>query len=136
MSGGKNILKEQRPEEREKNRIYGIMGAKKSGDLRRGKTFSIKEKIKKERMASGYIHSKEHKEAHSKIMKEVMNRPEVKAKTNECAKRRAADPEWRNKISASKKGQGLGRKLPKEQKAKMAEARRLWWEIKRAKQLN
>jgi group I intron endonuclease len=66
--------------------------------------------------------------AQSEATRRAMAAPEVAEKVRAAAARRAADPNWRKKLSESKKGQGKGRTLPPEQKAKMAEARRLRWQ--------
>lgn len=71
-------------------------------------------------------------ERRSQAVKAAMQRSDVKAKVLACAAKRAADPEWRKKVSASKMGQGLGSKRSAETKAKQAEARRQWWARKHA----
>jgi group I intron endonuclease len=72
------------------------------------------------------------KQRRSEATKKAMATPEVRAKVLACAAARAADPEWRKKISASKKGQGAGSRRSEETRAKMAEARRQWWARKNA----
>ena len=61
---------------------------------------------RKERRAKQktYLSSQEFKTLHSEATKRAMRSPEVKAKIIACAKARAADPEWRKKISRSKTG--------------------------------
>lgn len=54
--------------------------------------------------------SEEHKKLISAGTKTAMARPEVKAKVKECAIQRSNDPDWRKKISASKKGKGTGKR--------------------------
>jgi group I intron endonuclease len=72
------------------------------------------------------------KEEKSRRIREALKRPDIAAKVSQCAAKRAADPEWRKKISASKQGQGAGKIVPEETRAKMAEARRQWWARKNA----
>lgn len=78
-----------------------------------------------------YLSSPEFKKFHSDKTKEGMLK--VKERLVECAKQRAANPDWRKKISESKKGQGLGSKRSEEQKKKQSEARKRWWANKKSK---
>lgn len=68
------------------------------------------------------------KQRQAAAIREALARPEVREKVLRCAAKRSATPGWREKISASKQGQGLGSKRSDETKAKQSEARRLWWE--------
>lgn len=62
----------------------------------------------------------------SNRIKSAMVRPEVKAKVIACAKKRAANPEWRKKISESKRGAKMPARTP-EWRAMVAEMRRREW---------
>jgi hypothetical protein len=66
------------------------------------------------------------KEEHSARTKAAMARPDVKQKTIECARRRAANPDWRAKISAAKTGTKLS-PMSDDCKRKISEARRREW---------
>lgn len=70
--------------------------------------------------------SDEHKAKISAGTKAAMARPEIAAKVQQCALDRAANPEWRAKISAAGKG---SKKAPasEQRKALIAEARRREW---------
>lgn len=70
--------------------------------------------------------------AQSLAVKQAMSRPDIQGKVKQKAVERANNPEWRTKISVAKKGQGAGRKLPPDQIEKMREARKAWWERKKA----
>ena len=70
--------------------------------------------------------SAEHKRLISEKTKEAMARPEVKKKVIACAHDRANDPEWRGKISRSKKGTGTGKRRPEWQAAMSAGILAAW----------
>jgi group I intron endonuclease len=134
MSAGQ-LLRQQRPEEREKMKL----AAKKSGDIAAEKWAAIRvdglPKWKREKrdrtLRAG---SPELRELISRNSKTAHARPEVAEKVKAAARARAASPEWKAKMSASKKGAGLGRKQSPETIARQAEARRQWWA--RRKQTN
>lgn len=62
----------------------------------------------------------------SATMKAAMARPEVMAKIVACAQRRAADPEWRGKISKTKTGVKTG-PCSEQRKHLVSEARKREW---------
>ena len=132
MSAGQK-RRHARPEERERLRAAGKKGTQvqiaKCAALRIDGLPKWERDAREKRLRLG---SDEHRQMLSEQTKAAMARPEVAAKMKACAQARAANPEWRAKISASKKGQGAGRVLPEETKAKMAEARRQWWARKHA----
>jgi group I intron endonuclease len=106
----------------------GLNGAKAmAGKHAEKRIYGIAPWKQRKRAASMRRGSQELRELKSALMREVMARPEVKERMIAAAKQRCGNPQWRAKISASKKGQGLGLKLSVETKAKMAEARRQWW---------
>jgi hypothetical protein len=51
--------------------------------------------------------SPEHKAKHSAAVRAALNEPDIKEKLVKCASERAANPEWRAKVSASKRGKKL-----------------------------
>lgn len=66
------------------------------------------------------------KEERSRRTREGMSKPGVAEKVRECARQRAANPEWRAKVSASKKGKPGFVKSPELCK-KISEARKREW---------
>ena len=132
MSAGQK-RRHSNPKELERLREAGKKGssvrAAKCAELRINGLPKWERELREKRLRIG---SAEHRQMISVQTKAAMARPEVAAKVKACAQARAASPEWRAKVSASKKGQGAGRVLPEETKAKMAEARRQWWARKHA----
>jgi len=118
MSAGQKKRYEN-PEQRKLLMEYGVKARQKISNK-----FAAIRAIKKEKQEK-YLKSDEFKKLHSDRTKEGMLA--VKDKVIECAKKRAADPMWRKKISAAKMGQGLGSKRTDETKAKQAAARKEWW---------
>lgn len=109
-----------RPDQRAMLLQWGMKSAaaaKAMGAIRR-------EENRKQRLA--YLHSPEFKALHSAAVKAAMNTPDVKAKLIACAKTRAADPEWRLKISKSKKGKTHRGTI--EWNAHISEARKREWQ--------
>jgi hypothetical protein len=116
------------PIQKAKNKENGKLGSIKNAERCAALRIDNKPKWLRELEASRCREgSPEHKEKSSKAIKAAMARPEVKEKTRLAARQRASNPEWKAKISASKKGQGLGRTLPPEQIEKMREARKSYW---------
>jgi hypothetical protein len=72
------------------------------------------------------VGSDEHKRKLSVATKAAMAHPDIAAKVKQCAQDRAANPEWRSKISASKTGKKIG-PCSDDRKAKIAAARRREW---------
>jgi hypothetical protein len=71
--------------------------------------------------------SPEQKAKSSASIKAAMAIPEIAAKVKACALVRAADPNWRAKVSASKRGKKIG-PCSDERKAKISAARRKEWQ--------
>ena len=62
----------------------------------------------------------------SRLTKEGMCKPEVKEKLSRCAKQRSASPDWRQRISESRKGKGP-KHLTDEWKQSISDARKREW---------
>jgi group I intron endonuclease len=108
------------PDQREKNKA----NFRKGTEVRRQKCSEIRKTKKAEKAA--WLASDERKDVQSKAIKAAMARPEVREKVQCEARKRAASPEWRRRISNSKRG----KKLPaqtSEHKQRIAEARRREW---------
>lgn len=63
---------------------------------------------------------------HARRTRDAMARPDISEKVLRCAKDRAASPEWRRRISASKRGAKLGPQAEAHRRA-ISEARRREW---------
>jgi hypothetical protein len=120
----------QRPGEKE--RLFQAGAAAR--ERRHQKAVADREARRQARRA--YVVSAEFKALHSEATKRGMATPEMKASMTAFARARAADPEWRAKISASRKGQKLA-PCSEEHKRRIAEARRREWAdpVMRAKRL-
>jgi hypothetical protein len=108
------------PDQREKNKANLRKGTK----VRQQKWAEIRKAKKAEKAA--WLASDERKDVQSKAIKAALARPEVREKVQREARKRAASPEWRQRISDSKRG----KKLPaqtSEHKQRIAEARRKEW---------
>jgi group I intron endonuclease len=68
----------------------------------------------------------EFKKVHSDRVKAAMMMPNVREKVLACAKERAANPEWREKISASKKGHKSPPYTGESHQARSDGAKRMW----------
>ena len=79
------------------------------------------------------IGSDEHRKKVSAATRAAMAAPEIAEKVARCARERAANPEWRRRISNSKSGKKIGKRTP-EQVARQVEAIKAAWAdpIKRA----
>lgn len=79
----------------------------------------------------------EWKRVHSEATKNAMKDPAVAAKVIACAKQRAADPAWRLKVSASKKGQRRSSPYSPEERLRRSEgATRMWLRRKEKQRSN
>lgn len=69
----------------------------------------------------------EWKRVHSEATKNAMKAPDVVARILACAQKRAADPDWRLKVAAAKKGQHRIVPYSQEERARRsAGAKRMW----------
>jgi len=77
--------------------------------------------------------SKEYKKSFCKLMKEVMNRPEIKQNVSDSSRGRKYPPEFGKAVSKRLRGKGnpnYGKKLSKETLRKMSETRKKLWKDK------
>jgi hypothetical protein len=117
----------ERPEELAKMRKFGekaraVNSAKHAANRVNGKApWEVREFESKSR--SGSV---EHRAKISASVKAAMATPQVAEKMKACAQARSANPEWRGKISASKRGK-KSRPCSEERKAKISAARTAEW---------
>lgn len=109
----------QRPEERERLRQAGIKGNQSENAV------AVRE-AKKAAAAKRRADRRLSKKERSARIREGMAVPEVRQKMLAAAKARTADPEWRKRISKSKKGAKMPPRSP-EWRAMIAEMRRKEW---------
>lgn len=123
-------LRYQRPGERERLRAAGAIARAASSERGRIR----REQRRADRAA--YVASQEFKEMHSARVKKALATPAVRAKVLACAAERAASPQWRARISASKSGKKT-RPCSEQRKQRIADARRREWAdpVIRAKRL-
>lgn len=110
----------QNPEQRN----WLIKNGNKAREIRAKKWEYIREIKKKQKEI--YHKSEEYKKMHSDRTKEGMAK--VKDIVIQCAKKRAANPEWRKKISEIKKGCKYSKPRTEESKKKMSESMKAVWE--------
>lgn len=110
----------EKPSERERLARIGV-----DGNKRRSAAAAVARAVRRQQRRD-YVASAEFKALHSEAVKRGLASPGVRRKILDCAASRAADPSWRAKVSASKKGQKVG-PCSEERKQRIAEARRREW---------
>jgi hypothetical protein len=122
-----------RPEERARMAVYGERGAKvlaAKHAANRIDGLAPWEHREKQARLKTQLGAEGFREEHSRRVREALARPEVKARLIEVAKVRAADPAWRAKVSAAKKGKATGRTRDvmtgKERTRRSEGAKRMW----------
>lgn len=111
---------ENSPEDRERLRLAGIKGRANRVYTRRAESTLSKSALKPP------LPKKSKKEI-SDAIRAAMAKPETVIKVQNAAQQRAANPEWRKRISISKTGKKIG-PCSEQRKAKIAEARRREWQ--------
>ena len=117
----------QRPEQLARLLEIGRIGREARRAKNAGTRAKMVEVRAKERVArAAYVRSQEFRAYHSQRTKEAMATPDVREKVMACARARAASPEWRARLSASKKGKKVA-PCSEIRKQRIAAARRKEW---------